>query len=357
MANKRIFISDVHMGAGRAKDEGYNYEYDWLAKKEADNLASFLNYIDTSSDTSEVILLGDILDDWVCPVDKVPPTYDDIINAEKNDNLVKSLKRLSANKAIKVVYLPGNHDMHVTKEFIYNNFPDMIYGGSAENMSVFTDGRLHAEHGSTHAMFNAPDLMNNYRKRLPLGYFISRVVATKVALKGGEDRHYWKYLDDALEAMGPQSLPASVFEAVLEDADLPHDVKIHMPPIGGQPAHINANDVNEMYKDLYAQWVESKGPAAAFHGVVAELHLGRVADRLAKKGNTRIVVFGHSHSGTLDKDSLFVKDRIYANCGSWCEKNNATYIEYTKGIKKRMVRLMSWNGKKATQQDKAELDR
>lgn len=356
MGNKRIFISDVHMGAGRAKDEGY-HDYDWLGKEEADNLASFLDHINSSGDVSEVILLGDIMDDWVCPVDKVPPTYEDIINADKNKKLIIILKTLSSNAAIKVIYLPGNHDMHVTKEFIENNFPGMIFGGSAKHDSKYTDGRLHAEHGSAYAMFNAPDFMNNYRNRLPLGYFISRVLATKAARTGSKDKHYWTYLDDALEALGTQSLSSSVFEAVLEEADLPNDVEIHMPPIEGQSVHVKASDVKDMYADLYDQWNKYKGPAAAFHGVIAEFHLGKVADRLSKRGNARIVIFGHSHNGALDKDSLFVKDRIYANCGSWCDKDKATYVEYTKGMKKRTLRLMSWDREKATQEDKKELER
>jgi threonine dehydrogenase-like Zn-dependent dehydrogenase len=31
-------------------------------------------------------------------------------------------------------------------------------------------------------------------------------------------------------------------------------------------------------------------------------------------------VFGHTHVGKIDKDSLFVKDRVYVNSGNWCGK-------------------------------------
>ena len=45
--------------------------------------------------------------------------------------------------------------------------------------------------------------------------------------------------------------------------------------------------------------------------------LGTVVDQLCSDG-VEIVVFGHSHDTKMDKDTLFVKDRIYANCGYWC---------------------------------------
>jgi len=33
-----------------------------------------------------------------------------------------------------------------------------------------------------------------------------------------------------------------------------------------------------------------------------------------------VVVFGHTHAAKIDKDSLFVKDRVYVNSGNWCGK-------------------------------------
>jgi len=36
------------------------------------------------------------------------------------------------------------------------------------------------------------------------------------------------------------------------------------------------------------------------------------------RNGVEIVIFGHSHDTKMDKDTLFVKDRIHANCGYRC---------------------------------------
>ena len=42
-----------------------------------------------------------------------------------------------------------------------------------------------------------------------------------------------------------------------------------------------------------------------------------------------VVIFAHSHAATIDKDSWFVDDRIYANTGSVCG-GQLTYVETSK---------------------------
>ena len=41
---------------------------------------------------------------------------------------------------------------------------------------------------------------------------------------------------------------------------------------------------------------------------------------MSEKEGLKVVVFGHTHVGKIDKDSLCVADRIYVNSGSWCGK-------------------------------------
>ncbi len=350
---KRIYISDVHMSAGKEstgkKTKGknkYSHDWIWLGPKEANKFVSFLKYLYEAKDVKEIILLGDIMDDWVCPVDMVPPTFDDIIRASNNSEIVKYLKLIGKHEDIKVIYMPGNHDMSITRECIEKNFPGIVFGGSAANDSIYRTSRLLAEHGSAHALFNAPDPVNNPRNRLPLGYFISRVVATKAAKTGSPERHYWTYIDDFLELLGPQKMPESVFEAILEEADLPEDVEISMHPVAGKKNKVNAKQIKERYANIYDQWQTHHGPGMAFKAVMAEIGwLGDLADTLSKKSATRVIIFGHSHDSELDKDSWFVKDRIYANCGSWSdEQKPQTFVETEKDKSNRRhyVRLKAW---------------
>lgn len=348
MERKRIYISDIHMNAGKgfqaAKDK---HPYEWLRPDEAKRFAAFLNYINDPNTVQEVIIIGDLLDDWVYPVDMVPPSLESIVKAPINKEIVQALKRLSKNKKIAVLYLPGNHDMGVNRELVEKHFPEMIFGGTALYNSVYRTSRLRAEHGSAYAMFNAPDAINSPGTRLPLGYFISRVVATKSRDTGSADRHYWTYADDLLETLGPQRLAASVFEAVLEEASLKETTKIHMPKRNGKADFVTAGQVKEKYSALYDQWQETYGAGVAFKSMMAEIgFLGNLADRLCKKSDTNIVIFGHSHDWKLDKDKWFVDDRIYANCGTWCDDEKpCTWVESQKDRKARrhFIRVMDWN--------------
>ncbi len=341
----RIYVSDIHTGAGRSL--GKQFVYDWLGENEAKEFASFLNFLTADAQAEEVIFLGDTMDNWVCPVDEPPPTFDEILTAPHNAAIVKGIGALSEKK--RVVYMPGNHDMQATPDVIAKYFPKVVFGGSAQHKSRYRTSRLLAEHGSAYAMFNAPDPINNPRNRLPLGYFISRVAATKAARTGDAKRHYWTYVDDLLEILGPQTLAQSVFEAVLEEAGLPDDVEIVMAKkegLEGATATISASEVKQKYANLYDQWQSNYGKGMAFKAVMAEIgYLGDLADYLSKKGDTKIIIFGHSHDSELDKDSWFVEDRIYANCGAWCdEEKPRSYIVTEKDDKARVyyVRLMEW---------------
>ncbi len=338
---KRIYVSDVHMGAGR-KPVKKSFNYDWLGADEAKVFADFLKFLIDDAEIGEIILLGDTMDNWVCPIYDTPPAFDEIINTPVNKDVVKNLKALAAHKEKKLIYMPGNHDMLITKEILDNYFPGIIFGGSAAYKSVYRTSRLRAEHGSAYAMFNAPDPINNPGNRLPLGYFISRVAATKHARTGSADRHYWTYADDLLELLGPQKLPASVFEAILEEANIREDDDIKM--YGS--SCIKVKEVKSKYADLYEQWKVYYGKGVAFKAVMAEIgYLDDFADMLSKKGDTNIIIFGHSHKSDLDKDSWFVKDRVYANCGSWCdEEEPCTFVETQKDNEERVhhVRLNRW---------------
>jgi UDP-2,3-diacylglucosamine pyrophosphatase LpxH len=353
---KRVFLSDIHMGAGRSPGAG-KWSYDWLGFAQADHLARFLQDLKGDASVAEVILLGDILDDWVCPVDEVPPTFEEIVGAAHNATLVRALCELAAAPEVSVVYLPGNHDMGVTEKFVARTFPGMKFGGSGWNNSAFRSGRLLAEHGNAHTMFNAPDPLNDPRRRLPLGYFITRVVTTMMHRTGDSSRDLVSWTDDLLELVGPQRVAASVFEALLEEADLEDDEPIRMLRKSGREYAVVARDVKARYADLYQRWETQVGPGLAFKSLLCEIGcLDDTADRLCKKGDTNVVVFGHSHEWKLDKDSWFVADRIYANCGSWCDPDRpGTYVETEQLApnharkRERVVRVCAWqDGERTT---------
>ena len=205
-------------------------------------------------------------------------------------------------------------------------------------------------------MFNAPDPINNPGSRLPLGYFISRVAATKQARTGSAKRHYWTYFDDFLELLGPQKLPASAFEAIVEEAELSDDLDIKM--CSGNT--IKIKDVKAKYSELYEQWKIYYGKGFAFKAVMAEIgYLEDFADMLTKKGDTNIVIFGHSHESELDKDKWFVENRIYANCGAWCDKEETcAFVETRKDNddRKHHIRLLYWENNQAVEKKNESIE-
>ncbi|MBA4417180.1 MAG: hypothetical protein C0392_04625 [Syntrophus sp. (in: bacteria)] len=362
--NKRVFISDAHISHIPTLEKG-KYDYTWLQQKDAEVLTNFLKHLNGLPDVEEIVFIGDLFDNWVIPVDVVPPTIDEIITLrkEKGDPVIQALIDLCQNPAIRVVCLPGNHDMELTpgvveKHFKKNNTkaqgPGMIFGGTAawnSGSSVYRSSRLRAEHGSAHAMFNAPDPINSPGSRLPLGYYISRVVATRTYNTGHGDRHWWTYVDDILEAVGPDKLALCAFEAVLEETGLSPDTEIFMPQRNGQPVTVTARQISQKYQNLYSQWQERAGVGIALKSILAEIgYLDDAADRLCKKNDTNIVVFGHSHDWVLDKDSWFVDERIYANCGTWCDSPEKpwTYVEIEtlRNTTKRFARVQQWMGDK-----------
>ena len=358
--NKRIFISDVHISTIPQLNQGKN-DYTWLQKDDAVAFTDCLKHLNTRQDVEEIIFIGDLFDNWVIPHDVEPPTIDEIITLriEKKDPLLKTLYDLCQNPDIRVVCLPGNHDMELSQEVIEKHFknkkkpklPGMIFGGSMTwnaGSSVYRSSRLLAEHGSAHAMFNAPDPINNPGSRLPLGYYISRIVATITYNTGSNKRHWWTYIDDILEMVGPDKFAPCVFESILEEAKLSSNTEIVMPKRNNKAIKITAQQILDTYKNLYDQWKERVGTGIAFKSILAEIgYLDDAADRLCKKNDTNIVVFGHSHDCILDKDSWFVNDRIYANCGTWCDSPKPwTYVEIEtlRDKKERYVRLYKWMG-------------
>lgn len=342
MAKKHIFISDVHLGAGRFSPESqdreiYPNDWDWLSAEETANFEQFLRFLreDYTDQIREIVLMGDIFDNWVFPHDMVPPTMDELILAEKNIRVVEELRKLSEN--LPVFYIPGNHDMHATAPVIERHFPKMTYCPTQ-----FIDGRLLAEHGHRYALFNAPARFSNNFMGLPLGYFISRIEATRKAVTGAQTRSYHTYIDDFIEMAGRPTLPQCVLEAVIEEADLSEDLEFKYKRPNGGVQTVSAMEVKAIYRDIYNDW--SDQVISRHRAVFAEMDMmGPVADRLCKDGKHHIVILGHSHKCEIDKDTWFVADRIYANTGFWCG-THCTFVETEKTANRHRVRTVRWEG-------------
>lgn len=340
-SRKRLFVSDVHIGAGRQQidEKTCPYAWDWLSEDEKLNFISFLDHLikECKNDYKDIVFIGDLFDNWVFPHDMEPPSMTQLINDPCNQGVVESLRKLCSLEDVQVLYIPGNHDMHATRPVMEASFPGIIYCPEQ-----YIAGRMIAEHGHRYALFNAPPKFSRNIMGLPLGYFLTRIEATRKARTNSDARNYRTYIDDALELLGQQTLSQCVIEALLEEANLDEDTKFTLRKRDNSFHCVSAAEVKETYRNLYDDWpatIVSK-PRAVF----AELdRLGPIADRLCKHGKRKVCVMGHSHRAEIDKDSWFCDDRIYANSGYWCG-SRCTFVEVDKDEgDKYTVKLGKWS--------------
>ena len=324
-ATKRIFISDVHIGMRSKKD--------WFREKHEPALVKFLKWVARQGNTiKDLILLGDLFELWMVPVDALPPTIEDVLKMKENREILKALRKCVAALE-NVFYVNGNHDMGVVGKDL-----DVLStnGKTVRHVPAYQAGLLYAEHGSRFAMFNARDKLHDPKDGLPLGYFVTRIMATSKE-KYDKPGSIASYIDDALEAAyTTQTLAQSVIEALMELANLLPDSEIVMP----HPRRsLTIREVQGKYAPLWNRWVEKFGYRYAINAIQGELgHLGWFGDRLCKKYGYRVVVMGHTHDAEMDKDWFMTRDRVYANAGHWCCRA-PTYVEVNKQKDKYVVSL------------------
>ena len=352
---KRIFISDLHMGDGRSLTEHqpeYPYCYGWL-RDDGDTqritmLADFLEYLmEHPHACDELIILGDLFDQWVCPAGFEPTTYDRIVNQTKqNSAVIANLRKMASPQCpISVYYVPGNHDMLTPKAFMEENFPGVTFIGK-DHIGVFREGDLAAEHGSQYTLFCAPN--PGMGGQLPIGFYISRAAANKKAVSGGDDID----IVDALEAIIHDFFKditsfymtgmKELYEAIAQGMELKLDTPIVMNGLGCVSGAPTVEEVADNYADLWKRWerIRPQGVSALQAMINEVFHLHGVAERHYFKPDTaKIAIFGHTHKYTMQgykrhnshiHDCLTSPccDYIYANSGTWINSHKyCTYVE------------------------------
>jgi len=337
---------------------GRKGRYDWFDTEEADNFARFLASLNNDASIHEVILLGDIMDDWVYPVDVQPPHYQQIVSAAHIVPIMENLWTLSENRP--VVYVRGNHDMSITddelSDFRATFFPDIVFRDFYET----ADG-IYAEHGHKYVMYNAPD--PNPENTLPLGHYISRLAATIEARKGTRCRQ-----SEVTKDLFPVGKAVANTHTLAGDplVDLPlsylagqlDGVNDATPIVTVDGGSITLGEVREMYENLSHEWAEEHGALDPLHSIWMEAEgFWGLVQQIAIEKNKKVIIFGHTHKkencylGTPDALTGEISDpyAIYANCGSWCSHNDPhpkpyTYVvtEYDEDTGKHIVSLRYW---------------
>lgn len=320
---KRIFLSDIHLGTKQLYEKAVaRYNPD----KHRTRLVNFIqnNVLAKADQMKDVVLLGDIFDTWTCLPDLEPPTYKKMF--EDNPEEMQVFKGI-VEKGINLFYVHGNHDFDLNPSELETAIP-----GIRVIRSYLGAGRSHAEHGHHHTLFSEIDFFSDPAFGRPIGYFVARA-ATKTHHRGSSLSDIISYLDDVIEvALTPQTLASSIIEAITERAGMNDNSTFTMPRRANAPpdASLPTVTVREV-KARYAAFADRYGTSELRKRIYDELtKLGRAADSLCKEHSYNVVVFGHTHKATLDKDSILTEDRIYANSGAWCEEE-AHCVEIDKG--------------------------
>lgn len=181
--DKIIVISDLHLG----NDLAYSEDVKHLKR-----LEQFLNEVRSSNTIKELVIAGDMFDEWYIPT-RVN-TYGNGSQADfirktvvANQSVFNVLNGIIKDGNVKLTYIPGNHDMGFSPENINIAMPEVNQArdGNGKNAvgTYHPDGypQIAIEHGHRYDFFNAmtpganetdaPDAI------LPPGYFFARIAA------------------------------------------------------------------------------------------------------------------------------------------------------------------------------------
>jgi predicted phosphodiesterase len=187
---------------------------------------------------------------------------------------------------------------------------------------------LHAEHGHRFTLFNRS--FDEVANGLPIGYPITRLAEHL----GGYVRGFKDligYLEEIFELVTGQ---VNIYEAIIQGlAERAGAKQIVM----SEHETIPVKKVKSSYKHMKYH----NQPIKVGWKLASEEDLGRNADRQSQKHGYKIVVFGHTHSAKIDKDSILVKDRVYVNSGNWCGKEAHCVVVEPSGNGKTAVSLVA----------------
>jgi len=344
--NTLIFISDLHMNV--------DVPYAWL-KTNAPALASFINRVNAREDVAQLVILGDLLDDWVETVENAPHTFQDILTSSNNAEVVTALRTICQNPNITVTYVVGNHDMlafdPANKAVITNLLPGMKIVADPPGLGSFSmNSVIWGEHGHRYCMFNAPDIWSRTPGHLPLGYFISRIAASKSA------RDHTVYttmdaLDMFVKSSGSYYTPPAGQENVVFNDEFIHVLFDTFALVWGGYLPWNTfmmggldyfntdpsmDDIGNVYNGIYSNWPSRMDIVNPYEAVWNDVgHLSSAANLLFEMPDRikplypfipRIVLFGHTHKAAFNYYCDTVNS-VYANTGTWIDGSPRTWVE------------------------------
>ena len=345
-----VVMSDIHLGV----DDKYAE-----INKNRPALIDFLNQVKTSPNIKELVIAGDFLDEWFLPMSYAMPDsqavfWDSI--AANNQGVVNAFNAIIKEGNIKVTYIPGNHDLLVTRADIERIFPGINQArDSVQGLGTYVTGshsEIAIEHGHRYNFFCAPDpisnksITNSSSSITPPGYFFTRIATSSIIEGRPKSANIFPEMTANKENASQYNyyLYYQAWKAILLTLPVNEGLsdKVIKTNIDGYKADYSISDLLpvqnaggvidvNLYKGIQDSWDQRQ----TINGVkvsipVKDAILGAASaaatDEQAKKqyfnvdAAKKIVVFGHSHvARVMAMTNLNDQKTIYANTGTWID--------------------------------------
>ncbi len=355
--DKIVTISDLHVGV----DDSYAETV-----KNRPMLIEFLKRLHNTKDVRELVIIGDFLDAWYLPV--FYPSYTDEEQFYKkvianNQTVIDELKHVISS-GIKLVYVPGNHDMTLEQKTLQEAIPGIVQVSDAQGLGTYYTGdrkEIAIEHGHRYDVFSAPDrvtnkeLCGNDNTILPAGYFYARYAATWVIEKKPSVEKNLPKISiipdesdtDQYGAYTYYSVLATVSKNLTPNESLDQKIfKMHIAGFNDDYTYLDFYPQQQsdgtisakLYKNIQRTWAERQKQnhvkipnsfLTAVSGTVNwEYYYAQAKTQYLENPNENVdvVVFGHTH---VPAYRLAGDGKFYINDGTWVDNNT----DYTQGTR------------------------
>ena len=361
--NMIVVISDMHLGA----DLSYAECNTNLAP-----LENFLTQIRTAPNVKELVIAGDLLDEWFVPA--TTDTYNgkgqsDFVKriATANKGVIDAFNNIIQDGKILVTYVPGNHDLTITAQNINSILPGIHQVRDPEQgLGTYSPSDIPLmaiEHGHRYNFFCAPDPISNKNiapgSIMPPGYFFTRIAALHViqGCKTAGDMMpvvtqntsadasqalafiYWNVWKSLMTALPVQNkFGDKIIVTNVDGFTSTYSITDLMPYQLTTGGYIDMN----LYKGVQDSWNERQlinhvpvniPTSEAIMNAAVNSETDKQADVqyfLNPNSNKRIVIFGHTHEAKIIPSLNYKGEKtIYANSGTWIDKNpNLTTMNF-----------------------------
>ena len=344
-------ISDIHLGV----DDSFSQI---VAHKQS--LVDYLNQIRTSPNVKELVIAGDLLDDWIVPMNYTYPdsqsTFFDQV-AINNSTVVEAINSIIREGFVKVTYIPGDHDLLATEEDMERIFPGINQvRDNMQGLGTYITGsssEILIEHSHRYDFFSAPDPLSNQditengTSILPPAYFYDRIGTSSIVEGFPSSNNTFSELPDNKDDASQYDyfLYSQVWKNLLSAVPVKENYadSIIKTSIDGYTQTYAINDVlphiNEdgslevnLYKDIVNTWddrqttneVKVKIPVsdAITKSLESDFIDQQAQTQIFNTDQTkRIVVFGHTHvAKIIPMTNTENQKTIYANSGTWVDQ-------------------------------------